>query len=1096
MKRTTFLFLLIFIFLNASSQSGFTSDFIISNSANQAYSSFIADIDGDGDLDVLSASRSDNKIAWYENLDGLGSFGSQNIISNTLNYAQDVFASDIDNDGDIDVVAVSVTTDKVVWYKNTDGVGNFSSEIVISTNTSYPRGIYVEDLDGDNDNDIVISSYGNDKIIWYENTDGLGNFSSGNTVTSLADGVIATKCDDIDGDGDFDIVSVSSLDNKVAWYENLDGLGTFGSQQIISNTADFAWGVNTSDIDNDGDIDIIYASASTKKVAWFENIDGNGNFSSENIISTNADGARDVVAFDVDNDGDNDIVSASFNDDKIAWYENTDGLGSFSSEIIISSISDGATDIKAGDINSDGAIDLVSTSQNINEVNWHKNLALKFLVQPSNKSNICPNSSATFYAENNNNQTSYKWERSTDNGITWSGNIVFDPNFSGALTNSMTIDIVDQTMQNHYFRCIAQNTIYKDTSNIAILTLDNEAPLPDQSNLPTLTDECSVSVPIYPTATDNCEGEVTATTSDPLNYNDQGTYTITWTYDDGNGNTSTQQQTVIVNDVTFPVANELNLPILTDECSLTVTNSPTAYDNCSGTITGTTGDALTYSDQGTYTITWAYDDGNGNISYQSQYVVIQDQTPPSPDATTLDDIFEQCEVNYLTTPTAFDNCKGVIFGTHDVALPINTQGEHIVTWTYDDGNGNTTMQTQTIFIDDTEDPVFDEAFLSDIYAECSVTELIPPTATDNCSGTIYGTHNATLPIVTQGSHTIEWTYDDGNGNSITQTQLVIIDDNISPVPQITDLPEIISECQLNSLTPPIADDNCAGEIIGISNVNLPLTTGSYTITWSYDDGNGNIATQEQIAIIEDFGAPIPDVDELPEINSECEITELTIPTATDNCIGQIAGNHNAQLPLSQGSYTITWTYDDGNGNISTQEQFFNVYDVTAPIIECATDITVDAEVSGNYTVLGNEFDAFVDDNCGIEIFSNDYNLTSTLSDEIIVPGTYTITWSATDFNDNSSQCSFVLTVNPYVNDLNSVNENLISVYPNPTRDVIKIKNAQNCNVKITDISGRIIQEYEIHDAEYLSDLSFLTNGVYFIYFYNEDKSTTIKIIKE
>ncbi|MBL7788040.1 MAG: VCBS repeat-containing protein [Chitinophagales bacterium] len=65
-----------------------------------------ADLDGDGDMDVLSASYIDNKIAWYEN-DGNGNFGLQQIITTATNGARSVYAADLDNDGDVDVLSAS-----------------------------------------------------------------------------------------------------------------------------------------------------------------------------------------------------------------------------------------------------------------------------------------------------------------------------------------------------------------------------------------------------------------------------------------------------------------------------------------------------------------------------------------------------------------------------------------------------------------------------------------------------------------------------------------------------------------------------------------------------------------------------------------------------------------------------------------------------------------------------------------------------------------------------------------------------------------------------------------------------------------------------
>ena len=63
--------------------------------------------------------------------------------------------------------------------------------------------------------------------------------------------------------------------------------------------------------------------------------------------------------------------------------------------------------------------------------------------------------------------------------------------------------------------------------------------------LANVTGQCSANVTV-PTTMDNCAGTVTGTTSEPLVYNNQGTFTVHWTFNDGNGNTTTANQTVIV----------------------------------------------------------------------------------------------------------------------------------------------------------------------------------------------------------------------------------------------------------------------------------------------------------------------------------------------------------------------------------------------------------------------------------------------------------------------------------------------------------------------------------------------------------------------
>ncbi|MBE2246591.1 MAG: T9SS type A sorting domain-containing protein, partial [Candidatus Competibacteraceae bacterium] len=122
---------------------------------------------------------------------------------------------------------------------------------------------------------------------------------------------------------------------------------------------------------------------------------------------------------------------------------------------------------------------------------------------------------------------------------------------------------------------------------------------------------------------DNCAGALTGTTTDPLSYTSQGTYTVTWTYDDGFGNTITQTQQVVVDDNTAPTPNVSMLPDI-EGCNVIITTTPMATDDCDGNIIATTSDPLSYSTPGTYTVNWLFEDVSGNTTSQVQTVSVFD----------------------------------------------------------------------------------------------------------------------------------------------------------------------------------------------------------------------------------------------------------------------------------------------------------------------------------------------------------------------------------------------------------------------------------------------------------------------------------------
>ena len=348
----------------ATSRGTFSSQRTITTGANRAQSVFAADMDRDGDMDVLSASSNDDKIAWYENI------GSGDFLARTISTASDgavsVFAADVDGDGDMDVLSASIIDDKIAWYEN-NGSEVFEAH-TISTGDDAPS-VFAADVDGDGDIDVLSASILDDKITWYENN-GSEVFTA-HTISTAAEGARSVFAVDLDGDGDMDVLSASADDNKIAWYEN-NGREVF-TAHTISTTADYARSVFAADVDGDGDMDVLSASSDDSKVAWYEN-NGSEDFTAH-TISTAASYAASVFTADVDGDGDMDVLSASEFDNKIAWYENdgSPAIGPWTSHTI-STAANGARSVFAADVDGDSDLDVLSASSIDNKIAWYENL--------------------------------------------------------------------------------------------------------------------------------------------------------------------------------------------------------------------------------------------------------------------------------------------------------------------------------------------------------------------------------------------------------------------------------------------------------------------------------------------------------------------------------------------------------------------------------------------------------------------------------------------------------------------------------------------------------------------------------------------------
>ena len=293
----------------------------IATDAARAYGVFAADMDGDGDMDILSASNADNTIAWYENNGDANPTWTADDIATDAAGANSVFAADMDGDGDMDIVSSSANDNTIAWYENDGNANPTWAAADIATSANSARSVFVADMDGDGDMDILSASYNDNTIAWYENNgDANPNWAAADIATDAA-GALSVYAADMDGDGDMDIVSASYNDNTIAWYENDGNTDPTWAAADISTSAADASSVFAADMDGDGDMDIVSADFSDNTIAWYENNgDANPTWTAANIV-TSANAPHSVFVADIDGDGDMDIVSADSGDNTIAWYE-------------------------------------------------------------------------------------------------------------------------------------------------------------------------------------------------------------------------------------------------------------------------------------------------------------------------------------------------------------------------------------------------------------------------------------------------------------------------------------------------------------------------------------------------------------------------------------------------------------------------------------------------------------------------------------------------------------------------------------------------------------------------------------------------------
>ena len=331
----------------------------IESTADWPTSLIPTDWDGDGDLDVVSVAGRDNKINWYEN-DGNQSFSQHTLIVGI--DANDIEIADIDNDGDMDIVASSyIFVDGIKWFENI----NYESFVEHLVNTGSYNSIFVSDIDDDGNDDIIVASHGG--LSWWRNN-GIGTFTGFSIFGTGLGYVQDAYAIDMDGDDDVDIVA--ACNNGVAWFAN-NGSETFTTN--ILNTDDGAlYSLHVSDLNGDSNLDIITVDYGNNSVNWYESSGGSSpTFIKESLNSDEVSNPSSIVTVDIDGDWDIDVITACNNG--LAIHDNDGATDSptFTTKFILPN--SGQNISHAVDLDGDGDMDLLTANYATNKIAWHEN---------------------------------------------------------------------------------------------------------------------------------------------------------------------------------------------------------------------------------------------------------------------------------------------------------------------------------------------------------------------------------------------------------------------------------------------------------------------------------------------------------------------------------------------------------------------------------------------------------------------------------------------------------------------------------------------------------------------------------------------------
>ncbi|MCB9298526.1 MAG: VCBS repeat-containing protein [Lewinellaceae bacterium] len=280
--------------------------------------------------------------------------------------------TDVDRDGDLDIICASYRdVPNLLWIESVSGGFRYHTIEVVS---SYATVVF-EDVDEDGDDDIALSlidvgGVAVDSLFWYENQD--GRFSGRQILLDDVESPYGFCFTDLDGDGNRDLLLANYDGGTLGWRERIDGTLDFGSLNLIADQLDRPSGAFAFDPNGDGVPDpVVYYD---RNYRWFPNQGQGSGFGEERQLAF-ASGSKNIRSFDFDLDGDEDYCATSIGAngslEKVYLYTNNDNGETITRATVAGLL--GAAGLAAVDMDQDGYPDIVASSGSNGNTYWYRN---------------------------------------------------------------------------------------------------------------------------------------------------------------------------------------------------------------------------------------------------------------------------------------------------------------------------------------------------------------------------------------------------------------------------------------------------------------------------------------------------------------------------------------------------------------------------------------------------------------------------------------------------------------------------------------------------------------------------------------------------